>query len=1396
MKTNRSNFRSLPSTFLLRSHKNVRKQLRVELLEHRITLDGSDPLGVILQAPDANNQVAIQFTRPVTGVDLSDFTLTRAGTSIDLGLAGLEASSSQDYVLSLPELFEDGAYALQLLAENSGIADEADPLILLEDDALAVWTRDTLAPSLSFAWTAPTIETPTQLRIAAMGDSQTTEAGNSYVPYLRQRLSSAEYSVSIYAEAGWQVPQVQGLWNSSVRDAGYDLAIFFTGVNDLISTNSSPEEIFAGLSTMFDEALARNMPVIAVGVSPWSHYGSSTALKQNGTLQLNELIAQYAIEHSTQVRYVDSRAALRSSPDPQRLAARFDSGDGLHLSGAGDKQLASLIATAVNELRPVATQSASVSVTVSEPVINLAAVDFQLLRNGVAHLSTASTISEVEFRFDFETPANDDAEYTIQWIGAEPIADLYGNLLTSETTSTVTIDRQAPTAQLSLPLAEVSSQTVSQLTIEFSEAVTGVSLEDLQLVYNGQEVDLNAAMLTEITPSTYLLNLQEIAATDGTYQLVLASGEAGIEDSSGNVVRTPATVQWVRLFAEPTLVDGLLTIATTTQSETLEVNIFADSIDLWINGLRTQLSLANVSHVQIDPLDGLDVLAIELLTSPELPLVSPWLMITANSSDGIDHVSLYGSSGDDALQSSPLGVVLTNPLIELRANNAATARIYGSSTDVVAGNDIVTFTDSSAADRLVSRPEVSQWTAPTYEHWAHNFATVVAHSSGGGDTATLYDSDGDDLYTGSPTRGELSGAGYDLQVNGFPIVSVLTSLGLDTAVVTGAASVDSFIAQSQTSAFYGTGYRHNLSYFESTEAIGNGGNDIATLYDGTGPDTTELSPWHGRMVGTNSTKVATQFWRINAYSRFGADTVTMRGSSGTDTFTGQETSASLVGTGYGLYAYRFPSTTAIGMGGNDIARLYDSPNDDRFDSNLQSVTLTTPTYTLTAEQFPIVYAYARTGNDLAFLNGREATETYSGYTTYGSLSGNGRTHYAYGFDNVTATGGGGSDLANLYDSNNNDTLLSSPSQTQFTGPGFQHTVSGFPRINTYARTGYDTAQLDGSTGNDIFSGQVTVSFLTGANVSNYAYGFDRVTSNSLGGNDTATIYDSTGDDVLVATPTAVTLQSGALSQTALNYSRTNVFSRSGYDIATMVGSPGVDNFTGQSTVSSMTGSGYINYAYAFDAVVAESAGGADIANLYDSTGDDVFFATSMSATLSGFGFRYTANAFSRVNAYSRSGYDTAQLIGSARSETVVVRPEYAYIKMSTYLNFASGFDSVWITGGGGNDSAYLYDSVGNDQLMIGNRTATLLGSTWTAMLDGFFRINAYASGGSDRVTLSDTLGNEVYTGRHNLGTLTSSGFTATLNSFDVVALAPAIGGTNTLDIADLNYILEVGWGWQ
>jgi len=102
--------------------------------------------------------VQINFNEDVTGVDLSDFTLTRNGTPIDLAAAGVTVTnlpgSASQYQIDLSNVTGvDGTYVLTLVAAGSGIQDLAgNPLVA---DAVDDWVRDTPSPTVTITDITP-----------------------------------------------------------------------------------------------------------------------------------------------------------------------------------------------------------------------------------------------------------------------------------------------------------------------------------------------------------------------------------------------------------------------------------------------------------------------------------------------------------------------------------------------------------------------------------------------------------------------------------------------------------------------------------------------------------------------------------------------------------------------------------------------------------------------------------------------------------------------------------------------------------------------------------------------------------------------------------------------------------------------------------------------------------------------------------------------------------------------------------------------------------------------------------------------------------------------------------------------------------------------------------------
>src|SRR5262249_48664881 len=102
-------------------------------------------------------QVVIDFNAPVTGVDLSDFTLTRNAQIVPLGGVTL-IGSGDTYGLDLANVTTlDGTYVLTLVSSGSGIADAANDALTI--DASDTFSIDSSAPIASIGAVAPSPRT-------------------------------------------------------------------------------------------------------------------------------------------------------------------------------------------------------------------------------------------------------------------------------------------------------------------------------------------------------------------------------------------------------------------------------------------------------------------------------------------------------------------------------------------------------------------------------------------------------------------------------------------------------------------------------------------------------------------------------------------------------------------------------------------------------------------------------------------------------------------------------------------------------------------------------------------------------------------------------------------------------------------------------------------------------------------------------------------------------------------------------------------------------------------------------------------------------------------------------------------------------------------------------------
>lgn len=125
-----------------------------------------------------------------------------------------------------------------------------------------------------------------------------------------------------------------------------DVAIVLAGVNDIYQGRSA-ETVMRELEAMYAAAGAARIPVVAATIIP---FNTATADQNARMHAVNGWIAAYAAEHGPVIALCDTRSAVASPADPDRL---MSSADGLHPSPEGYKLMALALEPVVNGLLSV-----------------------------------------------------------------------------------------------------------------------------------------------------------------------------------------------------------------------------------------------------------------------------------------------------------------------------------------------------------------------------------------------------------------------------------------------------------------------------------------------------------------------------------------------------------------------------------------------------------------------------------------------------------------------------------------------------------------------------------------------------------------------------------------------------------------------------------------------------------------------------------------------------------------------------------------------------------------------------------------------------------------------------------------------------------------------------------
>jgi hypothetical protein len=196
---------------------------------------------------------------------------------------------------------------------------------------------------------------------------------------------------------------------------------------------------------------------------------------------------------------------------------------------------------------PRNTAVGNVAITFTENVSGVDINDFTLTRNGTTVSLAGLTVSGSgsNYTLNLSTVTTATGTYVLTLVASgSGITDGFGNPLSGNASDTWVNESTVPTADIVDVTPDPRSIPVGAVTINFSEAVTGVDINDLTLTRNGTKVDLTGLTVNG-GGASYSIDLSSVTTTFGSYTLTLVASGSGITDLAGNAMTANASDSWI-----------------------------------------------------------------------------------------------------------------------------------------------------------------------------------------------------------------------------------------------------------------------------------------------------------------------------------------------------------------------------------------------------------------------------------------------------------------------------------------------------------------------------------------------------------------------------------------------------------------------------------------------------------------------------------------------------------------------------------------------------------------------------------------------------------------------------------------------------------------------------------
>jgi hypothetical protein len=548
-------------------------------------------VSIVGVSPDPTNEavdtIEIVFDEPVRGLGLADLRLRRdGGANLLTGLQTLATGDGITWTLgNLAGLTDqEGSFALTLDATGSGIRDLAGNS--LQVGAADTWVVDKTPPKVIGATTIDTDSNGSVDEIA-FTFSEPVVAGSFVIADLTLSLFGQPINLdgtSLATTDGgitWTLSGLgdkyadDGLYlmtlhpNNTPRDpAGNALLPIFRvpiKIDDFAPTAQILDVLPNPRATAIDEFVIRfSEPVSGIGVSDFalSRDGGGNLLTGAETIttldNINWHLKNLSTLTSISGNYVLTLDAAGSSIVD--LAG--------NLLAASTSSSAVLVDTVPPTVTidavtpdPNSSQIRQLVIRFSEPVSPFVRQNLTLTRDGGSDLITeAQTLTTSDNQtWVFGNLAEltaEDGDYTLTLgpNGMVPFAiwDHVGNALMPGISESWTQDFTPPQVDIHDIVPDPRVDAVEEVTIEFTEPVTGFDLADLSLTRDGGPNLLSAAQtLVQKDPRVWTLTgLEQVTDQPGQYQLSLRATGSGIADLAGNLLGTGTFDAW-RVVSTP-----------------------------------------------------------------------------------------------------------------------------------------------------------------------------------------------------------------------------------------------------------------------------------------------------------------------------------------------------------------------------------------------------------------------------------------------------------------------------------------------------------------------------------------------------------------------------------------------------------------------------------------------------------------------------------------------------------------------------------------------------------------------------------------------------------------------------------------------------------------------------